>query len=113
MRRDCRRQLVLGGLLAAAMGLCGFWKFHRPAPLPIPYCTADAIAVLDMENGRFLYEKESETPICPASLTKLMTILVVLDHMEEGTLDWEICCVVTEEDAEAPGSVWDLRPGET
>lgn len=112
-RQNRQRHLILGGLLIAAAVLGVLWKMREPAPLPIPYCTAESIAILDVDSGRFLYEKESGRPSCPASLAKLMTMLVVLDHMEAGDLDWETSCVVTEEDVDTPGSVWGLCPGET
>ena len=40
---------------------------------------APAYAVIDMENGELLISKNAEQPRIPASLTKLITLLVVLD----------------------------------
>lgn len=40
--------------------------------------TAQGVAILD-ENGTVLYEKDADTPRSPASMTKLMTAIVMLD----------------------------------
>ncbi len=63
--------------------------FPSPAPLPVkttlnsaPDLTAEGIMVVDLATGMTLYEKNPQTPLYPASTTKIMTALVALDHYQ-------------------------------
>lgn len=49
--------------------------------------TAESAILMDATTGKILYEKNSRTKQYPASITKLMTILLVLEH---GSLEDEI-----------------------
>lgn len=55
---------------------------HRP----LPEIAATAYAVQDLQSGQVLAEKNWETPIEPASLTKLMTAYLVFKALQEGSL---------------------------
>ena len=46
-------------------------------------------AILMSEDGTVLYEKDADTPREPASVTKVMTMLLVMEALESGqiTLD--------------------------
>lgn len=98
---------LCAGLLLAAV----FW-FSRPKQIELPYLTARNVAVMDADTGRFLCESDADTPHSPASLTKMMTILLVLDDIESGVLDWEDAYTVTPEEANALGSRYGMRSGE-
>ncbi|MFD0711112.1 D-alanyl-D-alanine carboxypeptidase family protein [Paenibacillus sp. GCM10027626] len=41
---------------------------------------AKAAALIDVESGRLLYSKEGDTPMRIASLTKIMTAIVAIEH---------------------------------
>lgn len=102
-------------LLCAAAFVCGgvlWWLSARSPQIELPYLTARQVAVLDADTGRFVCEMDADVPHSPASLTKLMTVLLVLDDIEAGTLDWEDTYTVTLEEANALGSKYGMRPGE-
>lgn len=96
-------------LCAAAAAV---WLFTRTPQLELPYLTARHVAVLDGESGRFVYELESDSPRSPASITKLMTLLLVLDDIESGALSWEDTFTVTPDEAFTMGSKYGMEPGE-
>jgi len=50
-------------------------------PPPAPDVVADGVAILD-ENGNMVYGKNPHKHLRPASMTKTMTALVVLDHLD-------------------------------
>lgn len=81
-------------------------NFHLLQPGELPLSAAGAI-VVDGFTGATLYEKEANLAQFPASTTKTMTALLVI---EEGDLEHEV--VVTEEDARVGESSLELRPGE-
>lgn len=81
-------------------------NFHRLAPGELPLAAKGAI-VLDSLTGRSLYEKNADEPQYPASTTKIMTALLVI---EAGDLEREV--EITEEDARVGESSLNIRPGE-
>ena len=81
-------------------------NFHQLAEGELPLAARGAI-VLDSATGRPLYEKNADDPQYPASTTKIMTALLVI---EAGDLDREI--EVTDEDARVGESSLNIRPGE-
>ena len=52
---------------------------------------ADYAVIMDYETGTVLYGKDANTPMPPASMSKLMTLAVVFDLLKQGrlTLDTE------------------------
>lgn len=69
--------------------------------------TAKGAIVLDAGTGEVLYEKNAEAPQFPASTTKIMTALLVI---EAGNLDQLI--QVTPEDSKVGESSLNIRPGD-
>lgn len=55
-----------------------------------PQVEAEAAAVMDIDTGAFLYSKNAEAKMYPASITKIMTTLVAIEHIDEGDLDKKI-----------------------
>lgn len=58
--------------------------FSIPVAEATPAISAQAAAVIDVESGRILYEKQGNAKMRVASLTKIMTAIVAI---EEGRLD--------------------------
>ena len=83
-------------------------------PIPVPRVAASAAVLMDLATGQVLFRKAPEQPRPVASLTKLMTALVVLEN-EGRHLDRP---VVIHPDAVfhlgdyGAGSTLGLRPGE-
>ena len=97
---------LLGLLLAA------FFWFSRPKMIELPYLTASKVAVMDVDSGRIVAELESGDPHSPASLTKMMSILLVLEDIESGALSWDDVYTVTDAEAFTYGSKYGMKPGE-
>jgi len=63
-----------------------------PYPIPInsfqkaPEITASSAAIIDLKTGATLYEKNSNLKHLPASTTKLMTALIVLEKCSPQTI---------------------------
>ncbi len=49
-----------------------------------PILSAQSVVVLDLDSDIYLYEKNSSTPMLPASLTKLVTAMVALDYFPQN-----------------------------
>lgn len=81
-------------------------SFHLLSDGELPIGSAGAI-VLDAFTGEPLYEKRADLPLYPASTTKIMTALLII---EAGHLDQEVEIAV--EDSKVGESSLSLRPGE-
>ena len=55
-----------------------------------PRVEAEGATVMDLDTGAFLYSKNAEAKMYPASITKIMTMLVALEHISDGELDKKV-----------------------
>ncbi|MEK7520106.1 MAG: serine hydrolase [Patescibacteria group bacterium] len=75
---------------------------------PDEHFSARAIAITDETGARSLYEKNSDAELPIASLTKLMTAVIVLEHMSlDDVIAVSAAAVVTD------GVAGNVRAGET
>ena len=81
---------VLGAalLLLLAVLTAGFWQAPpAAAALQPPDVAASSAVIVDRVTGRILWSKDPHRRLQPASCTKIMTLLVVLDHVSADHLD--------------------------
>ena len=50
---------------------------------------AKAAILMEYSSGEIIYEKNAHDKIAPASMTKLVTMLLILEEIEKGTLTWD------------------------
>lgn len=86
--------------------------FACVAVLPALARTPAAI-VVDDATGAVLHARNADTPVHPASLTKLMTLYLLFEALEEGRIHLDDPLKVSREAASRPPSRLGLRPGET
>ena len=73
---------------------------------------AKAYALMDANTGTLLAEKNAHEKMYPASITKVMTLLLVCEAIEAGTLSYDEVLICSESAAEKGGSqIW-LEPNE-
>ncbi len=84
------------------------------AILPTPQALAAPFAaiVMDARSGEVLYEKNADTRLHPASLTKMMTLYVVFQEIEAGRLHLDDKVTVTKHAAAQPPSRLGLKAGQ-
>jgi len=61
---------------------------------------AKSALLMDAATGTILYEQESHTPLAPASVTKVMTMLLIMEAIDSGKIQWDD--TVTTSEAAAP-----------
>ena len=71
-----------------------------------------AAIVMDGRTGEVLYEKNADTRLHPASLTKMMTLYIVFQEIEAGRLTLDTKVTVTKYAASQPPSRLGLKPGQ-
>ncbi len=62
---------------------------------PVPEVTAQNVLMINLNTGALIYQKNAQDKIYPASTTKVMTLLVAMDHIN----DMESEVIVSQNDA--------------
>lgn len=88
-------------------------KFENTEDSEMPEITAPSAILMEASTGTVLCEKDADTPKPPASVTKIMTMLLIFDAVSEGKIHLEDEVNVSEYAASMGGSQVFLEPGET
>ncbi|MBY0145542.1 D-alanyl-D-alanine carboxypeptidase family protein [Neobacillus niacini] len=68
--------------------------------------------LIERDTGQILYEKNSNEELPPASMTKIMTMLLIMEAIDQGKLKWDESVRTSEYAASMGGSQIFLEPGE-
>ena len=77
-----------------------------------PEVAAPSAILMDAATGQVLYEKNSHERLRPASVTKVMTLLLVMEALDEGRLSWDQTVTASAAAAAKGGSQVYLEEGE-
>jgi D-alanyl-D-alanine carboxypeptidase (penicillin-binding protein 5/6) len=73
---------------------------------------ATSAILIERDTGEVLYEKNSKEQLPPASMTKIMTMLLIMEAIDTGKLKWDDKVRASERAASMGGSQIFLEPGE-
>lgn len=73
---------------------------------------AKSAIIVEASTGTILYEKNSNEKLSPASMTKMMGMLLVVENVEKGNLKWDEMVTVSENASSMGGSQILLETGE-
>ncbi len=99
---------LLGLLLACAVLLCLLPAVKAAGP----EIAAPSAVLMDASTGTVLYEKNAREKLAPASVTKVMTLLLVMEALENGQISWDDTVTASEAAAAKGGSQVYLEAGE-
>ncbi|OON93605.1 MAG: D-alanyl-D-alanine carboxypeptidase [Candidatus Epulonipiscioides saccharophilum] len=68
--------------------------------------------LMETSSGTILKEKNKDLSVPPASITKVMTLLLIFDAVEEGKIKWDDLVTVSEHAASMGGSQVFMEAGE-
>ena len=69
--------------------------------------------LMDVNTGTILYEKNAHEALAPASVTKVMTMLLIMEAIDSGKIGWDDLVTASETAAAKGGSQIYLKVGET
>jgi serine-type D-Ala-D-Ala carboxypeptidase (penicillin-binding protein 5/6) len=72
----------------------------------------DSAILIERDTGTIMYEKNSQQKLPPASMTKIMTMLLIMEAIDEGRLTMDEKVRASEYAASMGGSQIFLEPGE-
>ena len=78
-----------------------------------PEVPAKSALLMDVATGTVLYEANPHQKLPPASVTKVMTMLLIMEAIDDGRLNWTDTVTASETAAAKGGSQIYLKEGET
>jgi D-alanyl-D-alanine carboxypeptidase (penicillin-binding protein 5/6) len=87
-------------------------------PLPVKGETLDltpkseSAILMEVTTGEILYQKDPHKRLAPASMTKIMSMMLILEDIKSGGLTWDEKIQVSANAASFGGSQIYLEPGE-
>ena len=97
---------LLTSMLAAA---------GAPAAYPAPELNGKNIVLADLNTGRIIYSKDKDAVVAPASLTKIMTVLLAVESVERGEHELDEMVTAGEDcrmGLDEESSSGEIQPGE-
>lgn len=73
---------------------------------------AKSAIILEASTGEVLFEKNSHEKLHPASMTKMMSMLLILENIEKGVINWDDIVTVSSNASSMGGSQILLETGE-
>ena len=68
--------------------------------------------LMSYDTGEVLYEKNAEEALPPASMTKIMSMLLIMEAIDGGRISWDDMVVVSDHASSMGGSQVFLQTGE-
>ncbi len=82
----------------------------QAAPMEIK---AKSALLMDVTTGTVLFEQNAHEALAPASVTKVMTLLLIMEAIDSGAIGWNDMVTASETAAAKGGSQVYLKAGET
>lgn len=73
---------------------------------------AKSAIMIEASTGKIIYEKNANESMPMASMTKMMTLLLIMENIRDGNLTWDEKITTSEYAASMGGSQIFLQPGE-
>ncbi len=103
---------IIFSLIVMVAGMQNSWAARAPIDSIVgdPYVSA---LVVEADSGKILFEDHADAAIYPASVLKLMVLLVVLERVEQEALSLDEMVQITPEASRMGGSQVYLDPKES
>jgi serine-type D-Ala-D-Ala carboxypeptidase (penicillin-binding protein 5/6) len=101
--------IILFTLLFSVLGTTGLAQEKTSTELVNSVASA---VLIERDTGTIMYDKNSHEKLPPASMTKIMTMLLIMEAVDEGRLSMEEKVRASEYAASMGGSQIFLEPGE-
>lgn len=73
---------------------------------------AKSAIIIESSTGKVIFEKNSNEKLAMASMTKMMSLLLIMENIENGNLKWNEMITTSENAASMGGSQIFLQVGE-
>ena len=69
--------------------------------------------MIEASTGEILFQKNKDEKLAPASMTKMMSMLLIMEEIENGNLKWNEMITTSEKASSMGGSQVYLEENET
>ncbi len=104
--------LVLVGLVLSATDADARKRKRHHRHAPAPYVEKHASIVIDAATGRVLYERMATDVRYPASLTKMMTLYLLFEHLQQGRISLSTMMTASAYASSQEPTKLGLKPGD-
>ena len=104
--------LAIALLVTMAIPAVSAETMEISAPAPELNLTSKSAVLMEASTGKTLYAHNPAEAMPPASVTKIMTLLLVMECIDAGTLKWEDTVTASAHAASMGGSQIYLKEGE-
>ena len=104
--------LAIALLVTMAIPAVSAETMEISAPAPELNLTSKSAVLMEASTGKTLYAHNPAEAMPPASVTKIMTLLLVMEAIEAGNLQWEATVTASAHAASMGGSQIFLKEGE-
>ena len=73
---------------------------------------AKSAIMIEASTGEILFQKNKDEKLAPASMTKMMSMLLIMEEIENGNLKWNEMITISEKASSMGGSQIFLKVGE-
>lgn len=73
---------------------------------------ATSAIMIEASTGEILFQKNKDEKLAPASMTKMMSMLIIIEEIENGNLKWDEMITTSERASSMGGSQIFLKAGE-
>ena len=84
----------LSGIIVCVFLIWG--ALTLPVQAAVPEVKAKSALLMDLATGTVLYEADAHTPLPPASVTKVMTMLLIMEAIDSGRISWDDTVTASE-----------------
>ena len=95
------------------LAMIAFGLLWLAVATPVQAATKYAALIIDTASGTVLFERHAGAQRHPASLTKIMTLYLLFEAIDDGRIALDDRLKVSKHAAAQPPSALNLRPGET
>ena len=103
---------IISSILVVAILLCPFRISFAQTDNQELNLSSKSVILMDVGSGKVLYEKNSHEKLPPASVTKVMTMLLICEAIENGTIKLTDEVQISDIASSMGGSQIFLEPGE-
>ena len=103
---------ILAAALTAVLALSPIPASATAEGAPLPDLSCASAILMEKETGTVLYDRDSHAPLAPASVTKIMTMLLVMEALDSGAISRDDVVTVSAAAAGMGGSQVYLKQGE-
>ena len=80
---------MINKIVSYIMVICLFCAVPQVVFADETVITSPHAVLMEASTGKIIYEKEKDVQVSPASITKIMTLLLIFDEIANQNLDFE------------------------